>query len=175
MNLSACIEAILFSAGHSLSFKEIAGILRSDEDSVYQTVMILQSDYVKNERGIRLVAAQKSVELVIADEYQKQAQKFISEEKSAITRAQIDTLSVLAYRGPISQEELEHIRGVNSSIILNHLLIQGLIEKIDNPTGAQYAITPLFLKGLGVESVSELPDYEILSQQTLFEKTAQNG
>lgn len=160
MNFALFIEAILFSAGRSLSFKELARIAKCDEKLIAESAESLQSEYAARKSGIRLVISPKSVELATAPEYQDYVKNFIIAEKSSITRAQIDTLAVLAYNGTLSQGELEQIRGVNCSIILKNLSLQGLIEKIiDGVEEPRYAVTTEFLKGLGITALSDLPDY----------------
>ena len=86
------------------------------------------------------------------------------EETGELTRPQLESLTVIAYRGPISKPELDQIRGVNSALILRNLMIRGLVsEEEDKKTGVMsYGITMDFLRFLGLGEVSELPDYERL-------------
>lgn len=172
MNISLCLEAILFSAGRALSFKELARILKCDEEFIIQNIQLLQSEYEKNKRGIRLILSLKTAELVTAPEYNTEVSRFVNAEKLTITRAQIDTLAILAYRGPMSQGELEQIRGVNCSIILKNLSIDGFIEKITDQSEIRYSVSTNFLKGLGVNSISDLPDYNSFKNKPLLEGQA---
>ena len=75
----------------------------------------------------------------------------------------METLSIIAYRGPIKRDELEQIRGVNCSIILRHLLIKGLIVE-ENKDKEIYNVSLDFIRHLGVKDLNELPDYERLNQ-----------
>ena len=169
MNIQLCLEAILFSAGRALSFKELARILECDEETINQEAQSLQSEYEKGARGVRLILSSKTAELAVSPEFYDQVRRFVTVEKSEITRAQIDTLAILAYRGPMSQGELEQIRGVNCSIILKNLSIDGLIEKITDQREPQYAVSTAFLKGLGISSLADLPEYNSFQGESLLD------
>ncbi len=86
------------------------------------------------------------------------------ETESELTRPQLETLTIIAYRGPITKPEIEHIRGVNCSIILRNLLMRGLIIEKEDKVKLQpvYTIASELLRKLGVHGVEELPDYEDL-------------
>ena len=100
------------------------------------------------------------------------AQEFVKEEMTGeLTKPSLETLTVIAYRGPVSKPELELIRGVNCSLILRNLLIRGLIEEIsDKQRGRRYQITMDFLKFLGVSSPSELPKYQELNAAEMLQQ-----
>jgi len=116
-------------------------------------------------------------------------QKFLKTEVcQELTPASLETLSIIAYRGPLTKLDLEKIRGINCSIILRHLLIKGLIiEKIVNKVVAKddklqtkeeqidydnniYSVSVDFIKHLGINDVQELPDYERLNNRNLNEE-----
>ena len=106
-------------------------------------------------------------------------QKFLKTEVcQELTPASLETLSIIAYRGPLTKRDLEKIRGINCSIILRHLLIKGLItEKVVNKKQADdeqidsdnniYSVSLEFIKHLGINDVQELPDYERLNNRSL--------
>ena len=85
---------------------------------------------------------------------------------SELTQPQLEALTIIAYRGPITKLELETIRGVNCSLILRNLLIKGLITA----NGGKYQITVKFMQHLGISSVEELPDYDRLSKSETIEE-----
>ena len=99
--------------------------------------------------------------------------KFLkSEVTGELTRPSLETLTIIAYRGPISKTELELLRGVNCSLILRNLLMRGLIEgQDDKQLGVtRYTVTLDFLKHLGMSQISELPDYERLNKNNNLDK-----
>jgi len=106
-------------------------------------------------------------------------QKFLKTEVcQELTPASLETLSIIAYRGPLTKLDLEKIRGVNCSIIIRHLLIKGLItEKVVNKVRSNeeqidcdnniYSVSLDFIKHLGINDIQELPDYEKLNNRSL--------
>ena len=99
--------------------------------------------------------------------------KFIKSEISdELTKPALETLTIIAYRGPISKAELEIIRGVNCSLILRNLLMRGLIEAGEDRKKmvVLYNITFEFLKYLGLNQLSDLPDFEKLNRNNNLDK-----
>ena len=107
--------------------------------------------------------------MVTAGENSELVDKFLKADvEGELSRAASEVVSVIAYRGPISRAEIEEIRGVNCSFTLRHLMIRGLIERINKPDDARaylYKISFDFLKTLGVERVEDLPKYEELREK----------
>lgn len=163
MNLEQKIEAILFASGKTLSERKLADLTGEKIEEVAVALDNLQGNLA--DRGIILQRYEKEAELVTnpeAAEYVKQVVK--DEEQGELTRAALEALTILAYRGPMTRPELEQIRGVQSSMILRNLMIRGLVEqKEDMRLGqATYAVTFDFLNHLGLKNIKELPDYDEL-------------
>jgi segregation and condensation protein B len=91
------------------------------------------------------------------------------ETTGELTRPQLETLTVIAYRGPVSKAELEQIRGVNCTMILRNLMMRGLINEQTENGVAQYAVAMEFMSFLGAASAAELPDYEMLRRDKRIE------
>jgi DNA-binding MarR family transcriptional regulator len=92
---------------------------------------------------------------------------FESKARAALSKAQLEVLAIISYRGPISRTEIEAIRGVNCSYTLRALLLRELIERDGNPEnlrGYVYTLSNQFLLSLGVATQEELPDFQALSQ-----------
>jgi len=101
--------------------------------------------------------------MVSAPDNVKLIQEFIKDETTGeLTRPSLETLTIIAYRGPVSKLDLERIRGVNCSLILRNLLIRGLVESKTEKKEIYYNITFDFIRFLGVNDIKELPDYERL-------------
>jgi len=89
-----------------------------------------------------------------------------------LSRATLEVLAVVAYRGPISRAQIEEVRGVNCSFTLRNLLMRGLVERVENPNDSRsylYKISFDFLKHLGLGNVKELPNYEELEKSGTIE------
>jgi segregation and condensation protein B len=87
---------------------------------------------------------------------------FVKEDVSGeLTRPSLETLTIIAYRGPVTKPEIEQIRGVNCSLILRNLLMRGLVEEREEASRLQpmYTVSSDFLRHLGLSSLSELPSY----------------
>ena len=161
MNLKSIIESLLFVSGEPIKIKRLAKLCKVAVGEVENALMELQNEY--RSRGLRILKKESRVQMITAPEVAQYTQKLIKKElQEDLSRASLETLAVIAYRGPISRAQIEDVRGVNSSFILRKLLIRGLIERIINPKSKRsylYRISFDFLKRLGIEKIENLPDY----------------
>jgi len=156
------LEAILFLLTKPVSFAKIAKILGIKEHETRVLVKELSVERNVSESGIHLIVTQDDILLATNPAFANILQAVGSEELQAdLTAPQLETLTIIAYRGPITKPEIEHIRGVNCSIILRNLLIRGLIEEHEDSAkiSVVFSISADMLKQLGAHDVSELPDY----------------
>ena len=75
----------------------------------------------------------------------------------------METIAIIAYKGPLTRLDIEYVRGVNSSFIIRNLLMRGLVERVENPKDARsylYKVSFDFLKHLGVTGIEDLPQYQ---------------
>ncbi len=170
----AAMEAVLFAYGEPLEMKRIAKILAGNaelkikaeesEDIVKKSLEELKQKYAAEDRGLNLVFSDNRVQLTTKPEFLPLMEDFIKEEfKESLTPASVETLSLIAYLGPLSRAQIDYYRGVNSSFILRSLMIRGLIEREPDPKRANvYLYQPSFdlLKYLGISKVEDLPEYE---------------
>ncbi len=160
------IESILLAIGKPISLRELSSFFKTKEENIYNIIKELKEKYNKKESGIHIVVNNKKVQLVTNPDNSKVLMDYLQEEiNSELTKPSLETLTIIAYRQPISKEELEQIRGVNCSLILRNLLIKGLIDSKEEQGGliTKYSITIDFLRHLGINSVEELPDYDKLN------------
>ena len=163
MTISSQLEAILFIADKPLSISEIAKLLEVDSKEVETALSALKMEYKEQKRGIRILTTGQKIQLVSAPECAPIVEKLVVYEKKEMTRAKIETLTILAYRGPLTKEEIEAFRGVNCSLILKNLHFEELVDEIEDSQKLLYHVSAKFLKGLGIPSVEDLPDYQKLS------------
>lgn len=177
MNLKSKIESLLFVSGNPFSSERIAKILGVKKDEAEQESKNLAAAYEAADGGMKIAVIDDKYQMVTNPECAAAVADFLKEEIiGELTRPQLETLTIVAYRGPISKFELEQIRGVNCSMILRNLLIRGLVEqKSSEGDMERFIITHDFLKYLGLTGTSELPDYEKLNAdknlQDLLERT----
>ena len=164
--IKSIIESVLFISGAPISIKKISKIIKVKNSEIEKAIAELSNDYKKENRGFCILKKEDKIQLVSAPSNSEYIEKFTkSNLQEDLSPASLETLSVIAYRGPITRFNIEEIRGVNSSFILRNLLIRGLIERIENPNDARsylYKISFDFLKKLGIEKIEDLPDYEEL-------------
>lgn len=176
MNLKNTIESLLFISHKPLSVAELAKLAESDKTAVEETLKSLREEYQAKNGGIEIINIEDKYQMAASGESSEVVAKFLKTEVTGeLTRPSLETLTIIAYRGPVSKAELELIRGVNCSLILRNLLMRGLIESREDKDRATtvYQITFDFLKHLGLSSVNELPDYERLNRNNNLEKLLQ--
>jgi len=156
------IEALLFLAGRPLSVQKLAQLTEAKRADVEAAAEALVQQYEERKGGLLVQKASDSYQLVTHPDVRSLAQAYAKEEVSGeLTKPSLETLTIVAYRGPVTKAELEQIRGVNCSLILRNLLIRGLVEaRYDKPRATTvYDVTHDFVRFLGLAKVDELPDY----------------
>lgn len=173
MNLLSQIESILFVASQPLSLREIGKAVQKKEEEVRLAMEELKARYNHGASGIRILFVDDKVQMASAPENSAVVESFIKNEASGeLTRPQLETLTVIAYRGPITRPELEQVRGVNCAIILRNLLWRGLVEENEdgNKLSPTYSLSLEALRHLGINSPADLPDYNQLHAHEFIEK-----
>jgi len=161
------VESLLFISHKPLSIKELAKLTESSADQVVSVVTELVHHYRERSGGIELLQIGDSYQFATSSDMREVVERLVKHEMTGeLTRPSLETLTVIAYRGPISRAELELIRGVNCSIILRNLLMRGLIEATEDKERVTtvYTITFNFLKHLGLQRIEDLPDFEKLNR-----------
>ncbi len=165
--LESQIESILFASGKPLSLKQLAKICGRSKEEVEVVLDKIKAKYNQPQSGIHLLENQEKYQLVVNPQNAKLVEDLVKEEVvSDLTRPQLETLTIIAYRGPITKLELERLRGVNCSLILRNLIIKGLIEVKEDKVVENniYTISLKFMQHLGITTVEELPEYDKLSK-----------
>lgn len=164
------IEALLFVAGSDLSVKKISDTTGFKDEIIEQSLVELEEKY-NDLSGVVLVRAGSKVRLATNPTIAETVAEYLNSEVTGdLTRPQLETLTIIAYRGPIIKPEIEMIRGVNCTVILRNLLMRGLIEEVSGQIEPGYNVTTDFLRFLGVKQTSELPDYKTLADEHLIDR-----
>lgn len=172
-NLKLKIESLLFVASRPLSLKKICEQVGGEKEEVKKSLADLVNDCETNKRGVQIMEIDGEYQMSTCGDASKMVKDFLKDEMTGeLTRPALETLTIVAYRGPIAKTELEQIRGVNCSLILRNLMIKGLVEsKNSDKTGEPlYNITFDFMRYLGIAKQSELPNYEKLSKSEILDK-----
>lgn len=161
----AVIEAILFSMGESVSKKQLMAALDIPEDLFFYLIDQLKRKYNRKDSGIRLLELDGSYQLCTRPEYYDQLIKIVNQpKKPKLTDVMMETLSIIAYKQPVTKQEIEAIRGVKCDHPVNKLLEYNLIREAGRLDAVGRPIlfrtTEEFLRCFGVESIKELPEIE---------------
>ena len=163
-NILAALEAVLFVHGEPLEIKKLSKILEVSEEKVSELVEQLSKILEDKNRGLMLIRDGSQVELATKPELSSLIEGFIkSEFDENLTPAALETLSLIAYFGPLSRVQIDYYRGVNSSFTVRNLLLKGLIERFNQPDNQHvffYKPSMDLLKYLGISKIEELPEYE---------------
>ncbi|HLD31080.1 MAG TPA: SMC-Scp complex subunit ScpB [Patescibacteria group bacterium] len=171
--LKSKIESLLFIAARPLNLKKISEQVGESKEGVLAALSELADEYKKDGRGIQILQIDDEYQMSTNPESAKIIKDFLKDEMTGeLTRPALETLTIIAYRGPISKPELEQIRGVNCSLILRNLLIKGLAETKTAGVGGEalYSVTFDLLRHLGITKVEELPDYDKLSKSEILDR-----
>ena len=162
--LKSILEGLLFVAGEEgLSAKAIAEVVEMDIDVVRDVLRDLQSDFVRDGRGIRIAEVAGGFRLTTAPDHAPYFEKLAySPARTSLSQAALETLSIVAYRQPITRVEIEEIRGVKADRALHTLLTKDLIEEVGRADALGrpilYGTTKTFLDYFGLASIEQLPD-----------------
>jgi segregation and condensation protein B len=161
MNLEAKIEAILFFKGEPVSRKKLSEILKVGQTEINESIEKLKENL--KERGVALIEKENEVMLGTAPELSDLIENLQKEElNKELSKASLETLSIVLYKSQASRAEIDYIRGVNSSFTLRALSVRGLVEReVDSADSRRYIYKPSFelLSFMGIKSVEELPDW----------------
>lgn len=156
------LEGILFTMGKSVEIGQLAGALNLDSGRVKELLEKLAASYRQENRGIQLLFLEDKVQLCTKPEYYEYLIRIAAQpKKHVLTESVLETLSIVAYKQPVTRAEIERIRGVKSDHAINRLIEYNLIEeagRMDAPgRPILFATTEEFLRCFGVSSLSELP------------------
>ena len=159
---AAIIEAILFTMGDSVEISALAKAMETEPKVVKDAIEYLKEKYSDKNSGIGIIELEKSVQLCTKKEMYEYLVKIAKAPKKAVlTDSLMETLSIIAYKQPITRLEVEKIRGVNSDHAVNRLVEFGLVQelgRLDAPgRPLLFGTTEEFLRSFGVRSLDELP------------------
>lgn len=164
-NLEIKIEGFLFWKGEPVAKKELAKTFKTSAEEVNIACQRLHETF--KERGVKLIENQDMVEIRVSDEIDTLIKEWSKDILSKeLSKASLETLAIILYKGSVTRSEIDYIRGVNSTFILRNLSIRGLVEKYINEEDKRtvlYKPTIDLLSYLGVESTEKLPSFSDLN------------
>ena len=168
VNIKASIEAVLFAIGGALEESKLLEAL-SDEDNQFskkelkKLIEEMKEEYDKEDRGIRLIELDNKYQLCTKNEYYDILASIVNmPKKHSLTDVLLETLSIIAYKQPVTRAEIEKIRGVSCSHAVNRLIEYNLVTEVGRLDAPGHPIlfgtTDDFLRSFGISSMDELPD-----------------
>ena len=160
-DLSADLEALLFLAPSPVSVAELADACETDEAEVETALAELERRLGDSRRGVVLRRVAGGVALASAPESEDAARRLLARPRTPpLTKAQAETLAIVAYLQPVSRPEIARIRGVSSESAVASLGERGLIEESGKSRfgAVLYRTSELFERLFGLESLDQLPD-----------------
>jgi len=159
----AVLEAILFTMGDSVEVRSLADVIGEDVKTTREILKEMEERYAAEDRGIGLVWFDDAVQLCTkAEMYEYLIKIAKAPRKMVLTDTVLETLSIIAYKQPITRVEIERIRGVSCDHAINKLLEYDLITelgRLDAPgRPLLFGTTEQFLRCFGVKSLEELPE-----------------
>ena len=162
--ITAAIETILFAMGDSVEIASLAEVLELSQKEVREAVHSLEERFDTEGSGLKINWFEDAVQLSSRPEYYEYLVKIAKQpKKQVLTDTLMETLSIIAFKQPVTRAEVESIRGVNSDFAINKLVGFGLVEergRKDAPgRPLLFGTTEQFLRSFGISSLEDLPDF----------------
>lgn len=159
----AVIEAILFTMGDSVEIDKLASVIEENVKTTKQILADMKKNYEKEDRGISLIELEGSVQLCTKNDMYEYLIKIAKvPRKLTLTDTLLETLSIVAYKQPVTRLDIERVRGVSCDHAVNRLIEFDLIKEVgrlDAPgRPLLFGTTEQFLRSFGLQSLEELPE-----------------
>lgn len=177
--LKSIIEGLLFMAGdEGLTKKQLADILEIDADLSADLVYDLQRDLEREMRGVQIAEVASAYRLTTHPDHAPYFERMAySPTRAQLSQAALETLSIVAYRQPITRIDIEEIRGVKSERAITSLVSKDLIEEVGRAEAIGrpilYGTTKSFLDYFGLPSIKELPEPKHVNVDDALDETTQ--
>lgn len=169
--IEAIIEAILFSMGEAVPLNKIAEAIQQDKKTTKKLITNMIDNYESTDRGIQIIELEDSYQMCTKSDYYEYIKRINNKTRHfVLTDVLLETLSIIAYKQPITKVHIEKIRGVRSDHSVNKLIEYNLVcenGRMDAPgRPILFGTTKDFLRNFGFQSLDELPkvDEEKLSK-----------
>ena len=163
--LEAAIEAILFTMGNSVELAQIADAIQQDKETTRKILQNMMDRYQQEDRGIQIIELEQSYQMCSKKEYYEYLIRLaMHPKKPALTDVMLETLSIIAYKQPVTKAEIEKIRGVKCDHAINKLMDYDLVRELGRLDAPGRPIllgtTEEFLRCFGVQGLDELPEMD---------------
>lgn len=173
--IKGILEAILFTMGESVPINRLAEVMEMEAEELRQILIQMKEDYQQDSRGITLIELEDAWQICTKIETYEYVRKLVSQpKKRSLTDVMLETLSIIAYKQPVTKQEIEAIRGVKCDFAVNKLVEYNLVKELGrkNTIGRPivFGTTEEFLRCFGVSSIEDLPDIDEVTKQNFMEE-----
>ncbi len=167
--LKAIIEAMLFVSGEPLSLRDIAVNLEITPKYTEEILGEMMLDYEVSNRGIKLIQINGAYQLVTKSEYSDYIQKLLKKNRrQSLSQASLESLSIIAYKQPITRVDIDEIRGVKSDSAIQKLVERELVAEVGRlevpGRPILYGTADEFLRQFGLAAIDELPSLDLFEE-----------
>ena len=160
--LEGVIEAILFTMGESVELNKIAAAIEHDEETTRKIIHRMMDKYDAEDRGVRIIELEDAFQMCTKTQmYEYLIRVAKQPKKYVLTDVLLETLSIIAYKQPVTKLEIEKSRGVKSDHAVNKLVEYNLVcerGRMDAPgKPILFGTTEEFLRRFSIQSVEDLP------------------
>lgn len=171
------VEALLFASDGPLSLGRLKALLDADPEAIREAIDLLNREYWETGRSFLIVEVAGGFQMATRSQFAPWVRKLSGRSEARLSKAALEVLAIIAYRQPVTRQEVEAIRGVSSGGVLAGLLQRGLIRitgRSDAPgRPLLYGTTRKFLQTFGLRSLEELPKPEEIEEMMRHEGEAQ--
>lgn len=169
------VEAILFASGEPIEVNRIAAAAGIEADMVFKIVQLLNDRFEKDGSSMQVIKLSESYQLCVRAEYIDYIRAAMETKKAApLSPAAMEVLTIIAYNQPVTKGFVEHIRGIDSSSVVNSLVEKNLLEeagRLDVPgRPIAYRTTSTFLRCFQLGSIDDLPAIPNSDGQVSFDE-----
>ena len=173
-----CIESILFVSGEPVYFEELSRLFGRGKDDLRTLLSEAEAKCREEKRGVMLYVTEESVQLVSNKEYDEFIVEFLQPTQTkSFSQSMIETLTIIAYRQPITRSEIDAIRGIRSEYSVSQLLKQGFIQECGRKDvlgrPMLFGTTDKFLRKFALRSLEDLPEFEKFSGMDLVDEAGE--
>ena len=166
----AILEAVLFTMGESVEVERLGAVIEEDKKTTRELLKEMKAEYEERACGVTLMELEDSFQMCTkAEMYEYLTKIATTPRKYVMTDTLLETLSIVAYKQPITRAEIEKIRGVSCDHAVNRLVEFGLIAEVgrmDAPgRPLLFGTTEEFLRSFGVKSLEELPELSAVQME----------
>ena len=163
--LEGAIEALLFAMGNSAELGAIAKAIGHDTETTRKIIRNMMLKYKEEDRGIQIIELENAFQMCTKEEYYDYLVKLALQPKKAVlSDVMLETLSIIAYKQPVTKLEIEKIRGVKCDHAVNKLIEYNLVHEVGRLDAPGRPIllgtTEEFLRNFGVQGLDELPEID---------------